>query len=215
MFAWTPDLVVLTKMSIEASAPRPPRIRRSPEAARENILAAAEAILVEQGPQALKLADVAKAAGVVHANVIHHFGSIAGVETALMERMIRQLADKVITGFNTGGAAPGFGAQALFQAFETKGAARLAAWLELTGEGRRMTLVRDVVDEIVQTRVAQEVGVDREAIVDFILLNIILAVGVGLFGPTLSELLGRPPERARELALDMVQGRMDALRSKD
>ena len=200
-------------MSIEASAPRPTRVRRSPEAARENILSAAEAILVEHGPQALKLADVAKAAGVVHANVIHHFGSISGVETALMERMIRALADKVITGFNTGGAAPGFGAQALFEAFEAKGAARLAAWLELTGEGRRMTLVREVVDEIVQTRVAQEVGVDREAIVDFILVNIILAVGVGLFGPTLSELLGRPPERARELALEMVQGRISALGS--
>lgn len=201
-------------MSIEASAPRPTRVRRSPEAARENILAAAEAILVEHGPQALKLADVAKAAGVVHANVIHHFGSIAGVETALMERMIRALADKVITGFNTGGATPGFGAQALFEAFQAKGAARLAAWLELTGEGRRMTLVRDVVDEVIETRVAQDVGVDRDAIVDFILLNIVLAVGVGLFGPTLSELLGRPPERARELALDMVQGRISALGAK-
>lgn len=201
-------------MSIEASAPRPTRVRRSPEAARENILAAAEAILVEQGPQALKLADVAKAAGVVHANVIHHFGSIAGVETALMERMIRQLADKVITGFNTGGAAPGFGAQALFEAFEAKGAARLAAWLELTGESRRMTLVRNVVDEIIQTRLAQDLGLEREKVVDFILLNIILAVGTGLFGPTLSELLGRPPERARELALEMVQGRISALASK-
>jgi TetR/AcrR family transcriptional regulator, repressor for neighboring sulfatase len=201
-------------MSIEASAPRPTRVRRSPEAARENILAAAEAILVEQGPQALKLADVAKAAGVVHANVIHHFGSIAGVETALMERMIRALADKVITGFNTGGATPGFGAQALFEAFEAKGAARLAAWLELTGESRRLTVVRNVVDEIIQTRLAQDLGLDREKVVDFILLNIILAVGTGLFGPTLSELLGRPPERARELALEMIQGRISALGSK-
>jgi TetR/AcrR family transcriptional regulator, repressor for neighboring sulfatase len=201
-------------MSIEASAPRPTRVRRSPEAARENILAAAEAILVEQGPQALKLADVAKAAGVVHANVIHHFGSIAGVETALMERMIRALADKVITGFNTGGATPGFGAQALFEAFEAKGAARLAAWLELTGESRRLTVVRNVVDEIIQTRLAQDLGLDREKVVDFILLNIILAVGTGLFGPTLSDLLGRPPERARELALEMIQGRISALASK-
>lgn len=198
-------------MSIEASAPRPTRVRRSPEAARENILAAAEAILVEHGPQALKLADVAKAAGVVHANVIHHFGSIAGVETALMERMIRNLADKVIAGFNTGVAAPGFGAQALFEAFEARGAARLAAWLELTGESRRLTLVRNVVDEIIQTRLAQNLGLDREKVVDFILLNIVLAVGTGLFGPTLSELLGRPPERARELALEMVQGRISAL----
>lgn len=201
-------------MSIETTAVPKTRVRRSPEAARENILAAAEALLVEHGPQAIKLADVAKAAGVVHANVIHHFGSIAGVETALMERMIRQLADKIIVGFNEQGVSPGFGAQALFDAFEARGAARLAAWLELTGEGRRMTLVRQVVDEVVQTRLAIDTGVERDAIIDFILLNIVLAVGVGLFGPTLSELLGRPPERARELAQELVQGRITAMGSK-
>jgi AcrR family transcriptional regulator len=196
-------------MSIEVSPSRAPRVRRSPEAARENILAAAEAILVEQGPQALKLADVAKAAGVVHANVIHHFGSIAGVETALMERMIRQLADKVIAVIQQDDSYIGMGAQALFDAFETKGTARLAAWLEMTGEGKRMTLVRDVVDEIIDTRVAREAVPNREAVVDFILLNIILAVGVGLFGPTLSELLGRPSGRARELAQALIQERID------
>lgn len=194
-------------MSIEVAAPKT-RVRRTPEAARENILAAAEAILVEQGPQAIKLADVAKGAGVVHANVIHHFGSIAGVETALMERMIRRLADQVLDILNREDAALGVGAQALFDAFETKGAARLAAWLELTGEGRRMTLVRSVVDEVVDTRLARDAGVARDAAVDFILLNIIMAVGVGLFGPTLSELLGRPPGRARELALEMIQSRI-------
>lgn len=195
-------------MSIEATVPKT-RVRRSPEAARENILAAAEAILVEQGPQAIKLADVAKAAGVVHANLIHHFGSIAGVETALMERMIRRLADRVLEILNADDAVLGVGAQALFDAFEAKGAARLAAWLELTGEGRRMTLVRAVVDEVVDTRLARDAGVAREAAVDFILLNIIMAVGVGLFGPTLSELLGRPPQRARELALELIQARIE------
>ncbi|WP_454715725.1 TetR/AcrR family transcriptional regulator [Caulobacter segnis] len=198
-------------MSIEAPAPKT-RVRRTPEAARENILAAAEALLVEHGPQAIKLADVAKAAGVVHANVIHHFGSIAGVETALMERMIRQLTDKVLAALDRPDAVLGVGAQALFDAFEAKGAARLAAWLELTGEGARMTLVREVVDEIVQTRLARDSGVDRDAAVDFILLNIILAVGVGLFGPTLSALLGRPPERARELALELIEGRLTGAR---
>lgn len=196
-------------MSIEVPQSRTPRVRRSPEAARENILAAAEVILVEQGPQALKLADVAKAAGVVHANVIHHFGSIGGVETALMERMIRQLADKVIAGLQQDQAQIGMGAQALFDAFEAKGTARLAAWLEMTGEGRRMTLVRDVVDEIIETRVARDARIDRDGVVDFILLNIILAVGVGLFGPTLSELLGRPSGRARELAQALIQERID------
>lgn len=129
-----------------------------------------------------------------------------------MERMIRQLTDKVLAALDRPDAVLGVGAQALFDAFEAKGAARLAAWLELTGEGARMTLVREVVDEIVQTRLARDSGVDRDAAVDFILLNIILAVGVGLFGPTLSALLGRPPERARELALELIEGRLTGAR---
>ena len=60
----------------------PPRLRRSPEASRENILAAAEAILTASGPLDLKLTEVAGHAGVVTATVLHHFGSIDGVQTA-------------------------------------------------------------------------------------------------------------------------------------
>lgn len=201
-------------MSIEASGSKTPRVRRSPEAARENILAAAEAILVDKGPQAIKLADVASAAGVVHATVIHHFGSIAGVETALMERLIRQLVDRVVAAFESETAELGFGARALFEAFETRGAARLAAWLELTGEARRLTMIRSVVQEVIATRIAKGTGVDPEAIEDFVLVNVILAIGVGLFGPTLGELMGKPPERARQLALEMIQGRIGAVLDK-
>ena len=45
-------------------------------------------------------------------------------------------------------APPKSGASVLFDAFESKGAARLAAWLELTGETRRFALVRDAVRRV-------------------------------------------------------------------
>ena len=78
-----------------------------------------------------------------------------------------------------------------------------------------MTLVREVVDEVVQTRLARDVGVERDKIVDFISWSTSSwRSGVGLFGPTLSELLGRPSDRARELALEMVAGRITAMGSK-
>jgi AcrR family transcriptional regulator len=121
-------------MSIERS----PRVRRSSEAARENILAACEAILLEKGPQALKLADVAAGAGVANATVLHHFGSVDGVQTALMARMIRQLVERIAVDFGQHQDAVGrvgAGARALFDAFGTKGGARLAAWLD---PGRRV-----------------------------------------------------------------------------
>ena len=44
---------------------------------------------------------------------------------------------------------------------------------------------------------------------DLCILGLIAGVGVGLFGPTLSELLGRPAGRARELAQALIQQRID------
>lgn len=199
-------------MSIESSALRV-RTRRSPEASRDNILTAAEAILLATGPQDLKLVEVARAAGVANATVLHHFGSISGVQTALMERMVRQLVDEVLAITVTEGdtaALAGDGMRALFDTFEAKGAARLAAWLALTGEASGMTSVRGAVQEVIDARVNQVAGVSAEMLGDFILGCVTFALGVGLFGPPLSEILGKPPGRAREVALGILQARLDA-----
>jgi AcrR family transcriptional regulator len=199
-------------MSIEHSACRT-RHRRSPEASRDNILAAAETILLASGPQDLKLAEVAKGAGVANATVLHHFGSIDGVQTALMERMVRHLVDDVLAITVTegqGAAFAGEGMTALFDAFESRGAARLAAWLALTGEATRMTGVRGAVQEVIDARISQVGGVSAEVMGDFILGCVTYALGVGLFGAPLGELLGKPPGRARDVALGILQARLDA-----
>lgn len=189
------------------------RVRRSPEAARENILAAAEALLTDRGPQALKLADVAKAAGVVHATVLHHFGSIADVHTALAERMIRQLAETILdTPPPEGGPAwrSLSGIDALFDAFEAPGAARLAAWMQLTDETRRLTVVGEAVRSVVRGRVMRE-GLDETQARDLVLISVVMALGAGLFGRALADLTGAPPERPRELAMELMRLKIEAL----
>lgn len=200
-------------MSISKTTPpskTPPRVRRSPEASRENILIAAERLLVSQGPQSLRLADVAKEAGVANATVLHHFGTIDGVQAALMEKMIVELVSGLLTMDVPADprAARGAALQNLFDAFETKGAARLAAWLEMTGEAKRLSSVRAAV----QTVVRQKIGAleaDEARFEDAILVSVILAIGVGLFGPTLSELLGKPRGRARAVALKLLEDGLD------
>ncbi|MBU1286770.1 MAG: TetR/AcrR family transcriptional regulator [Alphaproteobacteria bacterium] len=190
-----------------------PRIRRSPEESRSNILSAAESLLVEHGPQSLRLADVAKAAGVANATVLHHFGSIDAVQKALMERMIGDLVDSIMAievPADAPAAARAAGLKTLFDAFETRGAARLAAWLELTDETSRLTLVREAVQEVAQKKIANT-GVPTEMAEELILLSVTLAVGVGLFGPSLSTLIGKPPERARELTLQMLLAYLQSL----
>jgi AcrR family transcriptional regulator len=189
------------------AASRPPaRARRSPEAARENILSAAERLLVDSGPQALKLADVAAAAGVAHATVLHHFGSIDEVQAALMERMIRQLVAQILEAKAHAENEADSGLRALFDAFEARGAARLAAWLELTGESRRLTMVREAVQEVIAQRMTPN-GMDPTAAEDLVMVSVTLAMGVGLFGQSLGELMGRPPGDVRRLALEFLRGR--------
>lgn len=183
------------------------RVRRAPEAARDNILAAAERILVERGPLALKLADVASAAKVANASVLHHFGSIDGLHAALMERMVSQLIADVLAIADRDGEREDqqeAAFQALFDVFETRGAARLAAWLELTGEWRRMTHVRDAVRTVVARRAAFG-DVSTKQAEDLVLISVTLAMGAGLFGHALAELVGKPAGRTRKVAAEMLR----------
>ena len=200
----------MTKMSTSSRAPRT-RLRRTSEGAQNNILAAAEKILVESGPQNLKLVEVARRAGVVNATVLHHFGSIDGVQAALMTRMIAELVSRILAVTDQVTDPAAFATQsteALFDAFEAKPVARLAAWLELTGESRRLTTVREAVRSVLSTRMVEQTGMPISIVEDHILLCISMALGAGLFGATLGSLLGRPETRARDLALGMLQRRV-------
>jgi AcrR family transcriptional regulator len=203
-------------MSIAKTTPRKPakpRIRRSQEASRDNILAAAESLLVEKGPQSLKLADVAAAAGVANATVLHHFASIDGVQAALMERMVQQLVDTILAAdmeINDPLAAREVALTTLFDAFETRGAARLAAWLELTDESTRLTSVREAIQKVVANRVGHS-GLTPAKAANLVLISVVMALGVGLFGRTLSDLTGRKPDTARKLAIDMLRTHIDAM----
>ena len=190
----------------------PSRVRRSPEASRENILIAAERLLVRTGPQSLRLADVAREAGVANATVLHHFGTIDGVQAALMEKMIAGLVSGLLTMDvpDDPATARGAGLQNLFDAFETKGAARLAAWLEMTGQSRRLRTVREAVQTVIRQKIRPSDG-DESRLEDAILVSVIIAIGVGLFGPTLGELLGKPAGRARAAALKLLEDGLNPL----
>lgn len=59
------------------------RIRHTPADARRLIVDAAQASMATKGPAGIRLQDVARAAGVSHSNVLHHFGSRAGLIEAL------------------------------------------------------------------------------------------------------------------------------------
>lgn len=191
------------------------RIRRSPEESRANILEAAERVLTEQGPQALRLVDVAKAAGVSNATVLHYYNSIEGVHSALMERMIEDLVAKIlalelpedVTRFR------GFAFNALIETFEHKGAARLAAWMELTDQARRLKTVREAVSTVISKKIQHE-DLPTEMTENVILLSVVMALGLGLFGESLEELLDKPRGTARQMAITLLTSGTEMIASK-
>jgi hypothetical protein len=94
--------------------------------------------------------------------------------------------------------------QALFDVFETRGAARLAAWLELTGEWRRLTHVREAVRSVVAKRVSFG-DVNAAQAEDMVLVSVVMAMGAGLFGRSLAQLIGKPPGRTRKVAAEALR----------
>src|SRR5256885_4174960 len=73
------------------------RTRLSPEASRSAALEAARRLLLAHGPQAVTLKAVSAEIGRTHANLLHHFGSAAGLQAELA----RSIAERV-----TGSIAP-------------------------------------------------------------------------------------------------------------
>ena len=69
------------------------RARLSPDESRLAALEAARALLIEAGPQAVTLKAVAGRIERTHANLLHHFGSAAGLQKALAAH----LADTITT----------------------------------------------------------------------------------------------------------------------
>ena len=128
--------------------------RRRAAIAREEAIDAARDLLLSGGPSAVTLKAVGDRMGVGHANLIHHFGSAAGLQGALMDRMMRDLAERIEAGLGQGRESidPGRLMTAVFDAFGKGGASQLAAWLALAREQGRAEsfaeVVRDLADRL-------------------------------------------------------------------
>ena len=112
-----------------------PRIRRSPEAAKTLILDFAEKIMARgAGPGSLRLQDLAKAAGISHPTILHHFGSREGLMRALNIRAFERLTATAITQSPTDSSRDGIATT--FAAYRD-GLAQRLVWLMQSGEELR------------------------------------------------------------------------------
>lgn len=186
------------------------RRKRSPEQAREEAIVAARGLLLAGGPKAVTLANVGKVVGMTHANVIHHFGSAAGLQGALMTTMVADLGQSIeeaVAHVRSDSAAPRELVDIVFDAFEEGGAGKLAAWMVLTQEISQLDPVGDVVRSLVKAieeRAQVEGDAAHRRITSAVLLIALCAFGDSVIGPQLREMLGRDPEAARRVTARLL-----------
>lgn len=176
------------------------RERLSAGDSRAAALEAARQLLIDAGPQAVTLKAVSARVGKTHANLLHHFGSAAGLQAELArhigERVTAEIG-KAVERSRQGEADPREIVDRTFDAFGREGAGALAAWMILSGDRDALNPVLDAIHRLVD-----QLGEGHEdrPVHEMTLWLVLAAVGDSLLGAPMAEALGLPPERARELA---------------
>ena len=177
-----------------------PRRRLKPDESRAAAIAAARELLLEAGPQAVTLKAVADRIGRTHANVLHHFGSAA----ALQSELAKSISDSVSTGIaeaviraRHGEADPREVVDKTFDAFGREGAGALAAWLILMGDRDALQPVLEAIHKLVD-ELGQ--GHGNRPVHETTLWLVIAALGDSLLGNLMADSLGLPRETARKVA---------------
>jgi AcrR family transcriptional regulator len=176
------------------------RKRLNPEESRSAALDAACRILLERGPQAVTLKAVAAEVGRTHANLLHHFGSAAGLQAELARSLAGRVTGKIAEAVVRARAGESDARDIVdmtFDAFGKGGAGALAAWMILSGNrdalGPILQAIRELVAEL-------SVGHEDHHVPDTTLWLVLLALGDALLGDSIAEALGLPRDTARHNA---------------
>ena len=191
-----------------SAAPKPAgkRIRRPAEEARKLILDAAEVRLAAQGPEGIRLQDIARDVGISHPAILHHFESREGLVRALIARTSKQLREKLLTALE-GKDGDKLEANELienvFEALSDRGTARLLSWMMLTGRRIEGTasraLMSDIATELHSLRSAEAAQASRptparEDTLFMAMLTTSAAFGDAIIGRQLAEEAGLDQE---------------------
>ena len=185
------------------------RKRLSPEESRSAAIEAARLLLLADGPQAVTLKAVAARVGRTHANLLHHFGSAAGLQGELA----RAIADSVTSSIASAVERARVGeadardiVDRTFDAFGRDGAGALAAWMILTGNHDALNPILDSLRKLVAQL---SVGHEEHHVGESTLALVLNALGDSLLGGPIAQALGLPRDTARELAADRLRQRLE------
>lgn len=188
----------------------PVRKRLSPEESRDAALEAARALLLESGPQAVTLKAVAARIGRTHANLLHHFGSAADLQRALIASLggrITATIGAAVMRARAGDQDPREVVDLTFDAFGNEGAAALVSWMVLSGNEEALDPILTAIHDLVE-KLAEDHADDGHPIHEETLQLVLMALGDALMGGPMARALGLPRTKARDLALAaLMKGR--------
>jgi AcrR family transcriptional regulator len=183
--------------------------RLSPEESRSAALEAARHILIENGPASVTLKAVAARIDRTHANLLHHFGSAAGLQKALAayqaetvcatigkkmaesppgERNVREIVDLAFDAFNEGGAGA------------------LATWMAATGNDDALDPIVDAIHKLIDGMSPD--AHEKRLMHEDTLALVLMALGDAQLGGPMAEALGLPRDTSRVLATELITGRI-------
>ena len=182
------------------------RKRLSPEDSRAAAVQAARALLIEAGPQAVTLKAVAGRIGRTHANLLHHFGSAAGLQKALIESLAESVTAQIgeaVLRARAEGSDPREVVDLTFDAFDRGGGA-LASWMVLSGNEDALNPILEAIHRLVD-KLGEGHDTADAPIEEQTLSLVLTALGNALLGGPMAAALGLPREKAREIAANQLR----------
>ena len=188
------------------------RKRLPSEESRRAALEAARGLLIEAGPQSVTLKAVAGRIGRTHANLLHHFGSAAGLQQELAGYLAATVCETIgeaVRATRAGIGTPREVVDLTFDAFDREGGGALVGWMLLTGNEHALDPIIETIHTLVDELHPQETaeGAPRTMHEETLGL-VLLALGDAMIGERLAESLGVRRESARERADFMLTASM-------
>ncbi|AKM10540.1 helix-turn-helix domain-containing protein [Croceicoccus naphthovorans] len=177
------------------------RKRLNPEDSRRVALAAARELLIESGPQAVTLKAVAARMGRTHSNVLHHFGSAAGLQKALAGHLGSTICETIGEAVQARRAGLGSARDVVdlvFDAFGKEGAGALASWMTLSGNEDALDPIFEAIHDLVD-KIGPE-GEDWQRVREATMSLVLQALGDAMIGGALAQSLDFRREHVREMA---------------
>jgi AcrR family transcriptional regulator len=182
------------------------RKRLSPQESRALAIAAARELLRDEGVAAVTLKSVASKIGRTHANLLHHFGSVAGLHRALAEDIAATVSASISEAIGRrrrGEASERDVVDAMFDSFRVERVGELVGWIALTRQREALEPVVETIRSIVQD--FRAAGDTRP--MDRVTLGLVLmAIGDSLVGDEIAAASGLEREAVREDAVGLIKG---------